>query len=73
MPNFSFSVRAARAAMKVIDSRIGSREISRSVCQIESTSLSSHRSIHRHMVSTSENGKLASPIPIRSLIVGSSS
>ena len=46
MPNFTFFVAPARAAMLLITSRKGSFEIRRSVCQMESIPDSSQSRTH---------------------------
>ena len=67
MPNLSRWVRPASAAMTDIDSSIGWLEMRRSVCQTESTRLSSQRSIQRQRSRDESKGRLARPRPIRTL------
>ena len=68
MPNLIRSVRPAMAAIAVIGSRAGWREASRSLSQIESTSLSSHRSTQRKNEAGVVSGSSAAPSPMRTLI-----
>src|SRR5215467_242410 len=67
-PNLSRRVRPARAAIRLMHSRIGSRLIMRSVCHSESTPPASQRSTQRQNPDTPSNGNSISPSPIATFL-----
>ena len=68
MPNLMRRVAPARAAITLMHSRLPSREMSRSDCQMESMPPCSQTSTHFQKPRASSKLKLAMPIPALTVI-----